>query len=53
MASLLILLPLSLALVGVAAVAFLWAVDREQFNDLERHAFDLLEEEDGPEGGPQ
>ena len=42
MSILLLLIPLSLLLVGVAAWAFAWAVRRGQFDDLDTPALDIL-----------
>ena len=39
-----LLIPLSMILVGTAIYWFLWAVDHEQFEDLERHAVEALED---------
>lgn len=49
MNSLLILIPISLLLFGVAIWAFAWAVRRGQFDDLETPAIDILAEERPPE----
>ena len=46
---LLVLIPLSLALVGFAAWAFFWAVDHGQFDDLESPAWDALQDSDSNE----
>lgn len=48
MRSLLLLLPISLLLLGVAIGAFVWAVRRGQFDDLDTPALDVLVDEDGP-----
>ncbi|MCD9033545.1 cbb3-type cytochrome oxidase assembly protein CcoS [Luteimonas sp. Y-2-2-4F] len=48
MRSLLLLLPISLVLLGVAIGAFVWAVRRGQFDDLDTPALDVLVDEDGP-----
>ena len=45
MASLLLLIPLGLALLGVAIWAFFWAVDHGQFDDLDTPATRILEDE--------
>lgn len=45
MNSIYLLVPLSLALVGIAVWAFFWAVDRGQFEDLEDGARAALEED--------
>lgn len=42
---LLILVPVSLLLVGLALFAFFWAVDSGQFDDLDRPGFDPLEDD--------
>ena len=39
---LLLLIPLSLVLIGVAVWIFLWAVRRGQFEDLDTPALDIL-----------
>jgi len=43
---LLLLIPLSLVLIAVAATVFVWAVNHRQFDDLDRHGFDVLEDDD-------
>ncbi len=45
---LLMLVPLSLVLLGVAVAAFVWAVKRGQFDDLDTPALDILEDDDRP-----
>lgn len=45
MSMLLILIPLSLVLVGVAAWAFIWAVGSGQFDDMETPAWEILTDE--------
>ena len=45
---LLMLIPLSLVLLGVAVAAFVWAVRRGQFDDLDTPALDILEDDDRP-----
>lgn len=49
MNSLLILVPITLVLFGLAIWAFAWAVRRGQFDDLETPAIDILAEEHPPE----
>lgn len=52
MNALLVLVPLSLALLLVAIAAFFWAVDSGQFDDLDAPAFQPLEDEPpSPAGG--
>ncbi len=46
MTILLLLIPLSLLLLGVAAWAFWWAVRRGQFDDLDTPALDILRDDD-------
>ncbi|MEZ5560946.1 MAG: cbb3-type cytochrome oxidase assembly protein CcoS [Pseudomonadales bacterium] len=46
---LVLLIPLSLLLVGAAAWMFLWAVNNGQFDALDRHAFDILDDDSGEE----
>jgi cbb3-type cytochrome oxidase maturation protein len=45
---LLLLIPISLVLLGVAIAAFVWAVKRGQFDDLDTPALDILEDDDRP-----
>jgi cbb3-type cytochrome oxidase maturation protein len=42
---LLLLIPLSLMLLGVAVYAFWWAVKRGQFDDLDTPAIDILRDD--------
>lgn len=60
MAILIVLIPLGLVLLGIAIAAFVWAVDHDQFDNLEvegeRILFDeperaLQDESDGLEAG--
>ncbi|MEQ8485185.1 MAG: cbb3-type cytochrome oxidase assembly protein CcoS [Pseudomonadales bacterium] len=44
---LLLLIPLSLLLVGLAAATFVWAVNHGQFDQLDQHGFDILDEQSG------
>jgi len=48
MSILAILIPLSLLLLGVAVAAFIWAVRRGQFDDLETPAIDILADDSAP-----
>ncbi|HZX81118.1 MAG TPA: cbb3-type cytochrome oxidase assembly protein CcoS [Lysobacter sp.] len=45
MTILLLLIPLSLMLLGVAVYAFWWAVKRGQFDDLDTPALDILRDD--------
>lgn len=45
---LLLLVPISLILLGVAIFAFVWAVRRGQFDDLDTPALDILADDDQP-----
>lgn len=49
MSSLVFLVPISLALLGVAIWAFVWAVRRGQFDDLETPAVQILVDEPRPD----
>jgi cbb3-type cytochrome oxidase maturation protein len=40
----LLLIPISALLMVAAGIAFLWAVDTDQFEGLDRHGFDILED---------
>lgn len=48
MTILLLLIPISLALLGVAVWAFVWAVRRGQFDDLDSAALDILADDRAP-----
>jgi cbb3-type cytochrome oxidase maturation protein len=48
MTILLLLVPISLVLLGVAIAAFVWAVKRGQFDDLDTPALAILEDDDAP-----
>ncbi|MCS6947747.1 MAG: cbb3-type cytochrome oxidase assembly protein CcoS [Steroidobacteraceae bacterium] len=39
------LIPLSLVLLAVAVWAFFWAVDRDQFDELEAHGRDVFDDD--------
>ncbi|WP_411833232.1 cbb3-type cytochrome oxidase assembly protein CcoS [Pseudoxanthomonas mexicana] len=45
---LLLLIPLSLVLLGAAVWAFVWAVRKGQFDDLDAPALDVLADDDPP-----
>jgi len=45
---LLVLIPLSLILVISAVYAFFWAVDNDQFEDMETPALDILADDEAP-----
>ena len=45
---LLLLIPLSLLLLVAAIWAFIWAVRRGQFDDLDTPAIDILRDDDAP-----
>lgn len=51
MTILLLLIPISLALLGVAVWAFVWAVRGGQFDDLDSAALDILTEDRPPAAG--
>jgi cbb3-type cytochrome oxidase maturation protein len=44
---LLLLIPLSMLLLGLAAALFIWAVNNDQFEQLDRHGFDIFEDTSG------
>lgn len=48
MAILLVLVPISLALLGLAIWAFLWAVRSGQYDDLDSPSIDMLRDETKP-----
>ncbi|WP_449447710.1 cbb3-type cytochrome oxidase assembly protein CcoS [Thermomonas brevis] len=45
---LLFLIPISLVMIGAAALLFAWAVKHGQFEDLDTPALDILREDDRP-----
>ena len=47
MAILLVLVPISLVLLGIAVWAFVWAVRSGQYDDLDTPAIDMLRSEHG------
>jgi cbb3-type cytochrome oxidase maturation protein len=42
-----LLIPLSIVLMGIAAWIFVWAVNNNQFEQLDRHGFDVLDDDSG------
>ena len=48
----LLLIPLSVAIVAVIAVAFAWSVRTGQFDDLDGEAHRILADDDKPVPGP-
>ncbi|MBD9370194.1 cbb3-type cytochrome oxidase assembly protein CcoS [Xanthomonas sp. XNM01] len=48
---LLMLIPISLVLLAAAIGAFVWAVKRGQFDDLDTPALDILDDDDRPAAG--
>ena len=50
MSIIVVLIPLGLLLVGVAVWAFIWAVNHEEFEDLDRAAHSILFDDDEPNG---
>jgi cbb3-type cytochrome oxidase maturation protein len=48
MGILLLLVPISLVLLGVAVWAFLWAVRNGQYDDLDSPSVDILRKDDEP-----
>ncbi|HEX7034677.1 MAG TPA: cbb3-type cytochrome oxidase assembly protein CcoS [Pseudomonadales bacterium] len=49
MSVLLLLIPISALLMAVAAAAFVWAVNHGQFDELDRHGFDIFDDSVGEE----
>lgn len=47
---LLLLVPISMVLLAVAVWAFVWAVRRGQFDDLDTPALDILADDEAPSG---
>jgi cbb3-type cytochrome oxidase maturation protein len=47
MGILLLLIPISLLLIAIAGWVFIWAVNHDQFEELDRHGFDILEDSPG------
>ena len=45
MSILLALIPISLILLGIAVAAFVWAVKRGQFDDMDTPALDILRDD--------
>jgi len=39
-----VLIPISLVLISIAVALFVWAVDHDQFEQLDRHAFDIFDD---------
>jgi len=50
MSVLLMLIPLGLVLLGIAVWAFVWAVNHDQFEDLDRAGHSILFDDDLDEG---
>lgn len=49
MQAIFLLLAISIVVLAVAGWAFLWAVKRGQFDDLDQHALDVLDDEPAKE----
>jgi len=47
MEMLVVLIPISIILIGIAAAVFLWAVNHDQFDQLDKHGLDIFEEDSG------
>ena len=52
MSILLVLIPISLLLLGIAIAAFVWAVKRGQYDDLDTPALDILIDNERPAPRP-
>ncbi len=48
---LIVLVPVSLALAGLALGVFLWTLKSAQYDDLEGDAWRILSDDDAPDGG--
>ncbi|KEQ17245.1 cbb3-type cytochrome oxidase assembly protein CcoS [Endozoicomonas numazuensis] len=48
MESLIILIPIAVLLIAIAVRIFLWAVDNDQFDDMEGPAHSILFDDDKP-----
>ncbi len=44
---LVVLIPVSFVLIAIAAAIFVWAVNNDQFEQLDKHGFDIFEEDSG------
>lgn len=53
MSILFVLIPLGLALLGLAVWAFVWAVNHDQFDDLDGAAHRILFDDDLPRAQPE
>ncbi|MBV1907191.1 MAG: cbb3-type cytochrome oxidase assembly protein CcoS [Pseudomonadales bacterium] len=51
MESLFFLIPLSILLLALAAKIFVWAVEQDQFANLDQHGLDIFEEKIEKEHG--
>jgi cbb3-type cytochrome oxidase maturation protein len=47
MGILLLLIPISVLLMVAAGITFLWAVNHDQFEQLDRHGFDIFDDKPG------
>lgn len=52
MESLYVLIPVTLVLLGVALIAWLWSVGSGQYEDLDKAARSILFDDDPPPAGP-
>lgn len=52
MSGLLLLIPISLLLIAIAGATFVWAVNHDQFDELDRHGFDILDDDPSGENRP-
>ena len=46
---LVVLRPVSIVLIAIAAAIFHWAANNNQFEQLDKHGFDIFEEDSGDE----
>jgi len=47
MEMLVVLIPVSIVLIAIAGAVFLWAVNNNQFEELDKHGLDILEDDAG------
>lgn len=48
-----VLVPLSILLLALAVAAFIWAVNNDQFDDLDTPALDILDDDEHASAGRQ
>ncbi len=48
-----VLVPISILLIGIAIAWFIWAVNNDQFEDLDREGFEILFDDDSQQEDEQ